>query len=148
VNIFEFTILIWLGSLVVGFWGSLTGLGGRVVIVPLLALALGVDIRYAIGASLASVIATRNACTSGGSSSDFERNEATADFSIPYGLPGKPGCHYTRPFDYFEFQLTTSGNAINPVNVENLMTRGLLLGKEYEAGNSYRGIWGLCGSYD
>jgi hypothetical protein len=38
--------------------GSLTGLGGGVVIVPLLALGFGVDIRYAIGASLVSVIAT------------------------------------------------------------------------------------------
>src|ERR1700733_9079338 len=38
--------------------GSLTGLGGGVVVVPLLTLAFGVDIRYAIGASLVSVIAT------------------------------------------------------------------------------------------
>ena len=57
-NIFEFTLLIWLGSLVAGFLGSLTGLGGGVVIVPLLTLVFGVDIRYAIGASLVSVIAT------------------------------------------------------------------------------------------
>ena len=57
-NIFAFTILIWLGSLVAGFLGSLTGLGGGVVIIPLLALVFGVDIRYAIGASLVSVIAT------------------------------------------------------------------------------------------
>lgn len=41
-----------------GFLGSLTGLGGGVIIVPLLTLAFGVDIRYAIGASLVSVIAT------------------------------------------------------------------------------------------
>lgn len=40
------------------FLGSWTGLGGGVVIVPLLAIAFGVDIRYAIGASLVSVIAT------------------------------------------------------------------------------------------
>ncbi|HKA56033.1 MAG TPA: sulfite exporter TauE/SafE family protein [Candidatus Binatia bacterium] len=57
-NILEFTLLIGLGSLVAGFLGSLTGLGGGVVIVPLLALVFGVDIRYAIGASLISVIAT------------------------------------------------------------------------------------------
>jgi uncharacterized membrane protein YfcA len=50
--------LIFVGSLVAGFLGSLTGLGGGVVIVPLLALAFGIDIRYAIGASLVSVIAT------------------------------------------------------------------------------------------
>jgi uncharacterized protein len=46
------------GSLVAGFLGSLTGLGGGVVIIPLLTLGLGIDIRYAIGASLVSVIAT------------------------------------------------------------------------------------------
>ncbi|HEX8896224.1 MAG TPA: sulfite exporter TauE/SafE family protein, partial [Terriglobales bacterium] len=53
-----FTIFIALGSFVAGFLGALTGLGGGVVIVPLLALVFGVDIRYAIGASLVSVIAT------------------------------------------------------------------------------------------
>src|SRR5229473_376880 len=58
VSVAEFTGLVCLGSLVAGFLGSLTGLGGGVVIVPLLALVFGVDIRYAIGASLISVIAT------------------------------------------------------------------------------------------
>src|SRR5947209_15591412 len=53
-----FTLLVGLGSLAAGFLGSLTGLGGGVVIVPLLALAFGIDLRYAIGASLVSVIAT------------------------------------------------------------------------------------------
>jgi uncharacterized membrane protein YfcA len=45
-------------SLLAGFVGSLTGLGGGIIITPLLTLALGVDIRYAIGATLVSVIAT------------------------------------------------------------------------------------------
>jgi uncharacterized protein len=58
VTTFEFTILIAIGSLVAGLLGALTGLGGGVVIVPLLTLGFGVDIRYAIGASLVSVIAT------------------------------------------------------------------------------------------
>jgi len=58
VTILSFTVLIALGSFVAGFLGALTGLGGGVVIVPLLALVFGVDIRYAIGASLVSVIAT------------------------------------------------------------------------------------------
>jgi uncharacterized protein len=58
VNILEFTVLVWLGSVAAGFLGALTGLGGGVVIVPLLALLFGVDLRYAIGASLISVIAT------------------------------------------------------------------------------------------
>jgi uncharacterized protein len=53
-----FAVLLFLSSLFAGLLGSLTGLGGGVVIVPLLALGFGVDIRYAIGASLVSVIAT------------------------------------------------------------------------------------------
>jgi hypothetical protein len=57
-SVLEFTALVWLGSLLAGFVGALTGLGGGVVIVPLLATAFGVDLRYAIGASLVSVIAT------------------------------------------------------------------------------------------
>lgn len=57
-NIAEFTSLTFAGALVAGLVGSLTGLGGGVIVVPLLTLALGVDIRYAIGASLVSVIAT------------------------------------------------------------------------------------------
>ncbi len=57
-NVIEFTSLVWIGSFLAGFLGSLTGLGGGVVIVPLLTLVFGVDIRYAIGASLVSVIAT------------------------------------------------------------------------------------------
>jgi uncharacterized membrane protein YfcA len=57
-NSLEFSLLVWLGGVAAGFLGSLTGLGGGIVIVPLLALWLGVDIRYAIGASLISIIAT------------------------------------------------------------------------------------------
>jgi uncharacterized protein len=57
-NIFEFTILVAAGSFGAGLLGSLTGLGGGVVLVPLLTLFFKVDIRYAIGASLVSVIAT------------------------------------------------------------------------------------------
>jgi uncharacterized protein len=57
-NITEFTFLVWAGSLVAGFLGSLTGLGGGVVLVPLLTIFFHVDLRYAIGASLVSVIAT------------------------------------------------------------------------------------------
>ena len=57
-NTTEFTALVWVGSLLAGFLGALTGLGGGVVIVPLLTLVFHVDIRYAIGAALVSVIAT------------------------------------------------------------------------------------------
>lgn len=58
VSLLAFTLVVFVGSLGAGFLGSLTGLGGGVVIVPLLTVGLGVDVRYAIGASLVSVIAT------------------------------------------------------------------------------------------
>jgi uncharacterized membrane protein YfcA len=57
-NVFEYTLLVALVALFAGLLGSLTGLGGGVVIVPALTLLFHVDIRYAIGASLVSVIAT------------------------------------------------------------------------------------------
>ncbi len=54
----EFTPIVFAAALCAGFLGSLTGLGGGVIVTPVLALFLGVDLRYAIGASLVSVIAT------------------------------------------------------------------------------------------
>jgi hypothetical protein len=72
-----------------------------------------------------------------------KRNEAAADFALEYGLPGKPGYTYRRPFDYFLFRLRLSNDG-----VESLATRGLLFGAPYEAGQSVRGIAGLYGSYD
>jgi hypothetical protein len=52
------TALVGLGAFAAGLLGALTGLGGGLVIVPLLTLVFGVDLRYAVGASLVSVIAT------------------------------------------------------------------------------------------
>jgi len=57
-SVAEFTALVFAISSFAGFLGALTGLGGGVVITPILVLALGVDMRYAIGATLVSVIAT------------------------------------------------------------------------------------------
>jgi hypothetical protein len=57
-NSLELSIVLSLSSLAAGLLGALTGLGGGVVIVPLLALGFHIDLRYAIGASLMSVIAT------------------------------------------------------------------------------------------
>lgn len=59
-----FSAALFGGSLAAGFVGSLTGLGGGVVIVPLLTIAFGVNMRYAIGASLVSVIATSSGAAS------------------------------------------------------------------------------------
>lgn len=72
-----------------------------------------------------------------------KRNEAAADFALEYGLPGKPGYTYRRPFDYFLFRLRLSNDG-----VEDLATRGLLFGAPYKGGTSVRGIAGLYGSYD
>jgi uncharacterized protein len=57
-SIMVLTLLVGGGSFVAGLIGSLTGLGGGVVLIPMLTLGFGIDIRYAIGASLVSVIAT------------------------------------------------------------------------------------------
>lgn len=57
-TILEFSLFVLLASFAAGFVGSLTGLGGGVIVTPALTLFLGVDIRYAIGATLVSVIAT------------------------------------------------------------------------------------------
>ena len=57
-SVIVFTVIILFGSYFAGLLGSLTGLGGGFVIIPLLTLLLHVDIHYAIGASLVSVIAT------------------------------------------------------------------------------------------
>jgi uncharacterized protein len=57
-NVIEFALLTAAGSYLAGFLGAMTGLGGGVIIVPMLTLLFGVDIHYAIGASLISVIAT------------------------------------------------------------------------------------------
>ncbi|HZS54089.1 MAG TPA: sulfite exporter TauE/SafE family protein [Bryobacteraceae bacterium] len=54
----EFTPIVLTASILAGFVGSLTGLGGGVIVTPVLTLFLGVDLHYAIGASLVSVIAT------------------------------------------------------------------------------------------
>ena len=57
-NVLGFTGIVFGISWAAGFLGSLTGLGGGVVVTPALTLLLGVELHYAMGASLVSVIAT------------------------------------------------------------------------------------------
>ena len=57
-TILVFSAILFLGALIAGLLGSLTGLGGGVVLIPLLTIVFKVDIHYAIGTSLISVIAT------------------------------------------------------------------------------------------
>src|SRR5437763_8742583 len=54
----SFTFLTLGISVVAGVLGSLLGLGGGIIVIPALTLWLHIDIRYAIGASIVSVIAT------------------------------------------------------------------------------------------
>ena len=68
------------------------------------------------------------------------------EFSMHYGLPGKPGYTYRRPMDYFNFEVSTRTTSHNLV--DTLTIYGLLKGVPYEGGEDYRGIWGLYGSYD
>ncbi len=55
---FEFVLSLFAICVLAGFFGSLVGLGGGIIVVPALTLIYGIDIRYAIGASIVSVIAT------------------------------------------------------------------------------------------
>lgn len=67
-----FSLLLLAVSVVAGFLGSILGLGGGTIVVPFLTLVLGVDIRYAIAASLISIVAT-----SSGAAASFLRDHLT-----------------------------------------------------------------------
>lgn len=57
-TILTFTLILLAGAYCAGLLGSLTGLGGGVVVIPLLTLAFGVDFHYAVGAALVASIST------------------------------------------------------------------------------------------
>jgi len=63
-SILTFTLILILGAYLAGLVGSLTGLGGGVVVIPLLTLVFHVDIRYAIGAALLASIANSSGAAS------------------------------------------------------------------------------------
>lgn len=63
-TILTLTIFLLLTSLFAGLIGSLTGLGGGVILIPILTIVFKVDIHYAIGTSLISVIATSSGAAS------------------------------------------------------------------------------------
>lgn len=54
----SFMLAVLCVATIAGFMGGLLGLGGGIIVVPALTLGYGIDIRYAIGASIVSVIAT------------------------------------------------------------------------------------------
>ena len=57
-SLLALSLLIASGAFLAGLLGALTGLGGGIIVVPMLTLLFHVDMRYAVGASLVSVIAT------------------------------------------------------------------------------------------
>src|SRR5713101_4071858 len=56
--IIEFLLILFITSIFAGIFGSIVGVGGGVVIIPVLTLFLGVDIHFAIGASIVAIIGT------------------------------------------------------------------------------------------
>jgi hypothetical protein len=80
----------------------------------------------------------------GTSTTKLRTKEGLVDFLLDYGLPGKPEYQYTRPFDYYSLQATAS----SANGFENMFVRGLLLGRSYDVGSRYHGVWGLYGNYD
>lgn len=65
-------LLIFAGSIFAGMLGALVGLGGGILIVPMLTLFFGLPIQYAIGASIIAVIAT-----SSGAAAAYVRDHMT-----------------------------------------------------------------------
>ena len=63
-SVLVFTIILLLGAYAAGLLGSLTGLGGGVIVIPLLTLVFGIDFHYAIGAALEASIATSSGSAS------------------------------------------------------------------------------------
>jgi hypothetical protein len=100
-------------------------------------------IRLRVGATLTTDI------ESGGLLAEPKEQEGNAEFLMAYGLPGKRGYEYKRPFDFFLFEFTAVPNATTAANaIENVTIRGLLAGAGYEWGDDYRGVWGVFGGYE
>jgi len=94
--------------------------------------------RLALGERYRDVFPSHNPATNwrtqlGASYNNSSQLVATLGFNMSYGLPGKPGYTYTRPLDYFDFEISSQTRADNPVG--NVMLRGLLYGTDYHAGN-------------
>jgi hypothetical protein len=82
-------------SAVAGFFGALTGLGGGVVVTPVLTVLLGVDLHYAIGASLVSVIATSSGAAAAYVREGFSNIRAGMFLEIATTLGAVVGAHLT-----------------------------------------------------
>src|ERR1035438_2030785 len=94
-TVLEFSLLVCGCSLIAGLVGALTGLGGGVILVPLLSLFFKVDIRYAIGASLVSVIATSSGAAAAYVKEGFSNIRIGMFLEIATTLGAVAGAHLT-----------------------------------------------------
>jgi len=99
-------------------------------------------IRFGLGVTLSDAVQNDT-------SARVRNRQGAVDYSISYGLPGKPGYEYKRPFDYFHFEFTAVPNAREITDaIENVSIRGLLAGRRYALGETFRGVWGVFGNFD
>jgi uncharacterized protein len=94
-EVLEFSGIVFGISAAAGFLGALTGLGGGVVVTPALTLLLGVDLHYAIGASLVSVIATSSGAASAYVKEGFSNVRAGMFLEIATTIGAVVGAHLT-----------------------------------------------------
>ena len=94
-NVLGFTGVVFGISALAGFLGALTGLGGGVVVVPALTVLLGVDIHFAMGASLVSVIATSSGAAAAYVKEGFSNVRIGMFLEIATTLGAVAGAHLT-----------------------------------------------------
>jgi uncharacterized membrane protein YfcA len=90
-----FCAVVFAASALAGFLGSLTGLGGGVVVTPVLTLLLGVDLHYAMGASLISVIATSSGAAAAYVKEGFSNVRVGMFLEIATTIGAVAGAHLT-----------------------------------------------------
>jgi uncharacterized membrane protein YfcA len=90
-----FSGIVFVVSALAGFLGSLTGLGGGVVVTPALTILLGVDLHYAIGASLVSVIATSSGAAAAYVKEGYSNIRVGMFLEIATTLGAVAGAHLT-----------------------------------------------------
>ncbi|HKE21577.1 MAG TPA: sulfite exporter TauE/SafE family protein [Bryobacteraceae bacterium] len=90
-----FSGIVFALSALAGFLGSLTGLGGGVVVTPALTLLLGVDLHFAMGASLVSVIATSSGAAAAYVKEGFSNIRVGMFLEIATTLGAVAGAHLT-----------------------------------------------------
>jgi len=90
-----FSAIVFAVSVLAGLLGALTGLGGGVVVTPVLTLLLGVDLHYAMGASLISVIATSSGAAAAYVKEGFSNVRVGMFLEIATTLGAVAGAHLT-----------------------------------------------------